>query len=72
MDAEQAVTAAQVVVEEAEGTPLGQRYQPDGELGEFNRQWIEIDAVEAAFGDEAAGDYPCLLLVARLSTAPCR
>ena len=30
VDAKQAIPAAQVVVEEAEGTSFGQRHQPDG------------------------------------------
>ena len=53
------------MVEKAEGAALGQRDQPDGKLGQFDRQRIQIDAVEAAFGDEAAGDDGASLGVTR-------
>jgi leucyl-tRNA synthetase len=57
VDAEQTVTTAQVVIKEAKGTALGQRHQPDGELGKFDRQRVQIDAVQAALGDETARDH---------------
>lgn len=64
MDAEQTVAATKVVIEKAERTALGQRYQPDGEFGEFDRQWVQVHTVEAALGDEAAGDHGARLGVA--------
>ena len=54
MDAEQAVTAAQVVIKEAKGTSLGQRHQPDREFGQFDRQRVQIDAVQTTLGNETA------------------
>ncbi|MNV66341.1 hypothetical protein D3C71_1590890 [compost metagenome] len=64
MDAKQTVTAAEVVIEEPEGPVLGQSNQPDGELGEFDCQRVQIDAIEAAFCDEAASDDGTLLDIA--------
>ena len=49
--AEKAVAAAQVVVEETEGPPLGHGRQPERELGQFDRERVAIHAIEASLGD---------------------
>jgi hypothetical protein len=45
----------EAVVEEREGVVLRERDEPEGQLGEVDGEGIFIDAVEAAFGDDAAG-----------------
>ncbi|MNI65567.1 hypothetical protein D3C76_1710510 [compost metagenome] len=57
MYAKQAVATTQVVVEKAKGAPLGQCHQPDRKFGEFDCQRVQINAIQAALGDEAARDH---------------
>ena len=60
----------QVVVEEAEGPPFGQRRQPERQLGELDRQRVLVDAIKAALGDEAAGEDGALLGIVRQRLEP--
>ena len=53
---EQTVAGAQVVVEKAEGSALGQRYQPDGKFGQLNGQWIQVDTIQTFFRHQTPGD----------------
>ncbi len=55
-EADEGVAVAEVVVEEGEGVVAGQRGEPERELGEIDGHPVLIDAVEAALGDEAAGE----------------
>ncbi|MNG02953.1 hypothetical protein D3C84_860060 [compost metagenome] len=45
------------MVKEAERTPLGQCHQPNGELGQLHRQWVQIHSVEATLGNQATSDH---------------
>lgn len=56
VDADEAVAAAQVVVEEGEGFVGVEGEEPEGEFGEFDGARIFVDAVEAALGDESPRD----------------
>ena len=60
VDAEQTVTPAQVVVQEPERPLLGQRDQPDGELGQLYRKRIDVNAIDTALGDQPPGNNDAL------------
>ena len=53
---EQAVAAAEVVVEKAERRAHGEGVQPERDLGEFHRHRVLVDAVDAALEHHAADD----------------
>ena len=65
MDAQEAVAAAQVVIEKAERTPFGQRHEPDREFGKFHRKRIQVHPIQAALGYETPGDHGSRFDVAR-------
>ena len=51
--ADEGVAVAEVVVEEGKGLGGGDGFEPEGELGEFDGDGVEVDAVEAVFDDFA-------------------
>ena len=55
-EADEAVAGANGVVEEGEGMVAGEGGEPEGELGEVHGHRVAVHAVEAALGDEAAGE----------------
>ena len=63
-DAEQGIAALERVVEEAEWTPLHHRNQPQAQLRQLNCHRVDVNAVKAATGDEAAGYEHSLVLFA--------
>ncbi len=52
--AEEGVAGAEPVVEEPEGALAVHGDQPQGQLGHLHRQGVDVDAVEAVLGDQAA------------------
>ena len=60
--AEQRVAGAQRVVDERERAVLGERDQPQRELGHLDRHRVLVDAVQAALGDEPVA--ACVLALA--------
>ena len=61
LQADQRIAAADGVVEELERLVLGQRQQPQRQLGHLDGQRVLVHAVQAALGDQAAGiDLPIL------------
>ena len=52
--AEQAVAGLQAMIEEAQRTIGGERREPERQARELHRHRVEIDAVQAAFGDRAS------------------
>ena len=60
--AEQAVAAAQVMVQEAQGGADGEAVQPQGQLGELHRHRVLIDAIDAALEHHAAQDLAVVQL----------
>jgi hypothetical protein len=55
VEADEGVAVAEGVVEEGEGFVFAEGEQPEGELGQLDGGGVLVDAVEAAFGDEALG-----------------
>ena len=53
--ADQRIAAAQGVVEERERMVLGQRRQPERQLGQVHGHRVLVHAVQAPLGDEPAG-----------------
>ena len=64
-DAQQRIAALEGVVEEGEGPVLLQRDEPERELGHLDGHGVDVHAVEAAVGHEAAGDGEALVGVVR-------
>ena len=68
-DAEQRVAGAEGVVDERERAVLGERDQPQRELGHLDGHRVLVDAVQAALGDEAVGERFALDRVGRQRAA---
>src|SRR5690625_2599792 len=65
MDAKQAVTTAQIVVQKTEGSALGQGHQPDGKFGQLDCQVVYVDAIETTFGNQTSGNDDSILCISR-------
>ena len=61
-EADEGVAALDGVIEEGEGVVLGHGGEPEGELGEVHGHGVAVHAVEAALGDEAAGEEEFVLI----------
>src|SRR5205823_484895 len=57
---DEGIPVLEAVVEEGERLAFGQRDQPERELGHFDGHRVLVDAVEAAVGDDAAGEGEAL------------
>ena len=53
---DQRITVTEVVVQEGEGVILGQRGEPERELGQVDGHPVLVHSVKAALGDEPAGE----------------
>src|SRR5437879_6595895 len=62
---QQAVTATQVVIEEAEGPPLRKSDEPERELGELHGHRVDVYAVNASFRDQSARQVEPFLKILR-------
>ena len=60
--AEQAVAAAEVVIQKAERCPDGKGVKPQRDLGQFHRHRVLVHAVDTALQHHAADDLPVVEL----------
>ena len=60
--AEKRIARLEVMVEESERTPLGDRDKPERELGQFHCERVDIDAVKTLFGHKATRLHEAVFL----------
>ena len=56
MNAQKAITRAQIMIKESERAALCKSHQPNRELGEFDREAVQVHAVKTALGNKAFSD----------------